>query len=244
MKWRNHTPISCHPSVCPRWVPNRRWRAERFLAADPSTNGTDGSCAWEVDRELSRLSGPKGQERAIVVRNKDTGDVKIAVRGTKFRADTNREEYRGLNPLKRLRNRFPVPDEHTAEDLDLDFRLMQSGRSGNPSKVEHTQFDDLRQLVRATQRKYPTADTELLGHSAVACNCPDTAPCRRCVHAVPPREAFSIVAVGHMHVACSCEAHLSRCTLCDCALCVWSSFSEYGCICCCPRRDGNRQTRV
>ena len=153
--------------------------AERYLAADPTDTSfgepyeTADTRDFVVDRELSRLSGAKGQERILVVTNPKTKKVEIAIRGTKFRADKNIEPYEGLNPARRIRNFFPTPDAHTAEDLQHDYDIMMTGRTWNPfsasrnvdSVVRHAQRDTAKDIVERAKAKYPDFEPHIPSHS-------------------------------------------------------------------------------
>ncbi len=153
--------------------------AERFLAADPKDTSfgepyeTADTRDFVVDRELSRMSGAKGQERILVVTNPKTKKVEIAIRGTKFRADKNVEPYEGFNPARRIRNFIPTPDAHTAEDLQHDYDIMMTGRTWNPfsssrnvdSEVRHAQRDTAKNVVERAKAKYPEFEPHIPSHS-------------------------------------------------------------------------------
>ena len=152
--------------------------AKDYIANDPKDTTADGfetpdTRDFEIDEDLTRMTGPAGQERGAVFTNPKTKQLEIVFRGTKFRADKNVEPYEGFNPLKRLRNVAPIPDAHTAEDLQLDYDIVVGGRNWNPlsssrnldAEIRHPQFDTAKRVVEAAKAKYPEFEPHISGYS-------------------------------------------------------------------------------
>lgn len=152
--------------------------AKEYIKGDPEDTSAEGfktpdTREYEIDEELTKMSGPRGQERGAVFTNPKTKKLEIVFRGTKFRADKNIEPYEGFNPIKRLRNRIPIPDKHTAEDLQLDYDIVMGGRNFNPlsssrnldAEIRHPQFDTAKRMVEAAKAKYPEFEPHISGYS-------------------------------------------------------------------------------
>ena len=152
--------------------------AKDYIGNDPNDTTADGfetpdTRDFEIDEDLTRMTGPAGQERGAVFTNPKTKQLEIVFRGTKFRADKNVEPYEGFNPLKRFRNVAPIPDAHTAEDLQLDYDIVVGGRNWNPlsssrnldAEIRHPQFDTAKRVVEAAKAKYPEFEPHISGYS-------------------------------------------------------------------------------
>ena len=152
--------------------------AREYINGDPDDTTAEGfktadTRGFEIDEDLTRMTGPKGQERGMVFVNPKTKQVKVVFRGTKFRADKNVDPYTGMNPIRRLRNIVPVPDAHTAEDLQLDYDIITTGRNWNPfsstrnlnAQIRHPQIDTAEQVLRDAKAKYPEFEVKGGGYS-------------------------------------------------------------------------------
>ena len=152
--------------------------AKDYIKGDPDDTTAEGfktadTRDFEIDEDLTRMSGPRGEERGAVFTNPKTKKLEIVLRGTKFRADKNIEPYEGFNPVKRIRNKLPIPDAHTAEDLQLDYDIVVGGRNWNPlsssrnldAEIRHPQFETAKRMVEAAKAKYPEFEPHISGYS-------------------------------------------------------------------------------
>ena len=152
--------------------------AKDYIKGDPDDTTAEGHKTadtrdFEIDEDLTRMTGPAGEERGAVFTNPKTKQLEIVFRGTKFRADRNIEPYEGYNPIKRIRNKLPVPDAHTIEDLQLDYDITMGGRNWNPlsssrnldAEIRHPQYDTAKRIVESAKAKYPEFEPHISGYS-------------------------------------------------------------------------------